>query len=134
MAEITAHSGVLLSNDVMRTARYWRDIFGFSIDNTFGDPPTFAILKRDGAYAMFGLTAQPITPRREQRESLFDAYFWLDDANAEFAACKARGARVDYEPYLQPYGVLEFGLLDPDNHLIGFGQVIDNAERTGEMQ
>lgn len=124
MARILAHSAVLLSPDVMRTAQHWRDVFGFSIDNTFGEPPTFAILKRDGAYIMLGATDQPIIPRRMQRESLFDAYFWVDDAQAEFMACKARGARIDYEPHLQPYGVLEFGLLDADDHLIGFGQIV----------
>jgi predicted enzyme related to lactoylglutathione lyase len=125
MTKILAHSGVLLSRDVPRAIRHWRDVYGFSVDNTFGEPPSFAILKRDGAYMMLGATDQPIAPRRTQRESLFDAYFWVDDAEAAFTACVARGATVDYEPHLQPYGVLEFGLLDPDDHLIGFGQVID---------
>ena len=125
MARILAHSGVLLSRDILRAAHHWRDVFGFSIDNTFGEPPTFAILKRDGAYCMLGASDQPIVPRRSQRESLFDAYFWVDDAKAEFASATERGARVDYEPCLQPYGVLEFGLIDPDDHLIGFGQVIE---------
>jgi hypothetical protein len=134
MPRIIAHSGVLLSRDVMRTAQHWRDVFGFSIDNTFGDPPTFAILKRDQAFAMFGLTDQLIVPRRKQRESLFDAYFWIDDAQVEFDACMARGARADYAPYLQPYGVLEFGLLDPDDHLIGFGQVIESTHNGKTQQ
>lgn len=127
MARIIAHSGVLLARDVTRTARHWRDVFGFLIDNTFGEPWTFAILKRESAYVMLGATDQPITPNRERRESLFDAYFWVDDARGEFAARLALGAKVDYEPYLQPYGVLEFGLIDPDNHLIGFGQVLETA-------
>jgi predicted enzyme related to lactoylglutathione lyase len=134
MPQIVAHSGVLVSRDVTRAMTYWRDVFGFVIDNTFGEPPTFAILKRDGAYVMLGATADTVVPRREQRESLFDAYFWLDDAATEFAASKARGAQVDYEPCLQPYGVLEFGLLDPDNHLIGFGQVMNNTETKGDTQ
>jgi predicted enzyme related to lactoylglutathione lyase len=131
MPRILAHSSVLTARDVARAMHHWRDIFGFSIDNTFGEPPTFAILKRDAAYVMLGATDQPITPRRMQRESLFDAYFWVDDAKAEFAVSLARGAKVDYEPYLQPYGVLEFGLIDPDDHLIGFGQVLESDNSRG---
>lgn len=127
MARILAHSGVLLSRDVTCTMHHWRDVFGFSIDNTFGDPPSFAILKRDGAYLMLGASEEPVVPHRTRRESLFDAYFWIDDAKAEFAQMQGRGAKVDYEPYLQPYGVLEFGLIDPDDHLIGFGQVVERA-------
>lgn len=132
MPRILAHSGVLLSRDVVRVAQHWRDVLGFAIDNTYGDPPTFAILRRDGAYAMFGATDQPVTPRRAQRESLFDAYFWVDDARAEFALQRSRGATFDYEPHLQPYGVLEFGTLDPDGHLVGFGQVMETNNTEGK--
>ncbi len=132
MSRIVAHSGVLLARDVLSAATYWRDVYGFSIDNTFGEPPTFAILKRDEAFVMFGLTASAITPRRDQRESLFDAYFWVDDVRAEYEAQRARGAKVDYEPYRQPYGVLEFGVIDPENYLIGFGQVLAEDVVEGE--
>ncbi|MGL5447055.1 MAG: VOC family protein [Rhabdaerophilum sp.] len=125
MPRILAHSGVLLSRNVGHAMRYWRDVYGFTVDNSFGEPPSFAILKRDGAFVMIGATEQPTIPRRMQRESLFDAYFWVDDAQAEFNLRLSLGAKVDYEPHLQSYGVLEFGLIDPDNHLIGFGQVID---------
>jgi predicted enzyme related to lactoylglutathione lyase len=130
MPRILAHSGVLVVRDVMRAAGHWRDVLGFSIDNTFGEPPTFAILKRDGAYIMLGATDQPIVPRRDQRESLFDAYFWVDDAKAEYEAQCARGAKVDYAPHIQPYGVLEFGVIDIYNHLIGFGQVLESSAQS----
>ena len=126
-ARIVAQSSVLLSRDVPAAISYWCDVFGFSLGNAFGEPPGFAILRRDGAYVMLGATDSPIVPRRNQRESLFDAYFWVDDAQKAFTEMTARGANVDYGPDQQPYGVLEFGLTDPDNHLIGFGQVLDSS-------
>jgi predicted enzyme related to lactoylglutathione lyase len=124
MARVLAQATTLLSRDVPAAMAHWRDVFGFAVDNTFGEPPTFAILKRDWAWVMIGQADTPIVPRRRQRDGLFDAYFWIDDARAEFEAMRKRGARVDFEPYLQPYGVLEFGLLDPDEQLISFGQVM----------
>jgi catechol 2,3-dioxygenase-like lactoylglutathione lyase family enzyme len=124
MARIVAQSAVLLSRDVPAAIAHWVDVLGFSLDNTFGEPPTFAILTRDGAWIMIGASERAVQPMRAGRESLFDAYFWIDDAVTEFARQQAAGARVDYEPHRQPYGVLEFGVVTPDEHLIGFGQVL----------
>ena len=124
MGRIVAQSAVLLSQDLGLALPYWRDVLGFSIDSTWGDPPGFAILKRDGAFVMIGASKAPFHPRRHLRESLFDAFFWVDDAASEFGTFRSRGAKIEYEPYLQPYGVLEFGILDRDDQLIGFGQVI----------
>jgi hypothetical protein len=76
---------------------------------------------------MLGASTTPVIPRRQQRESLFDAYFWVDDARAKFETFRKRGAAIDYEPYLQPYGVLEFGVIDLDDHLVGFGQTIEDT-------
>lgn len=126
-ARIVAQSSVMVSRDVPAAIRHWCGVFGFVLDNSFGEPPSFAILRRDGAYVMLGATDTPVVPRREQRAGLFDAYFWLDDAVSAFDEMKARGARIDYAPCLQSYGVLEFGLLDPDNHLIAFGQVMPSS-------
>jgi catechol 2,3-dioxygenase-like lactoylglutathione lyase family enzyme len=124
MADIIAQSSVLLCRDVPEAMAFWRDVMGFAVDNTYGDPPGFAIMHRDGAWVMLGATDATVKPLREGREGLFDAYFWVNDASAEFERQKGQGGKSDYGPCLQPYGVLEFGMLTPDNHLIGFGQVI----------
>lgn len=99
----------------------------FLIDNTFGEPPSFAILKSGPAFVMLGASTTPVIPRRQQRESLSDAYFWVDDARAEFETLLEHGAVIDDEPYLQAYGVLEFGVIDLDDHLVGFRQTIENT-------
>lgn len=123
MTRIIAQSSVMLCRDVPEAMAFWRDVFGFVVDNTFGEPVSFAILQRDGAWVMLGATEAPVSPLRDGREGLFDAFFWVTDAKAEFELQTGRGGRPDYGPCLQPYGVLEFGMLTPDNHLIGFGQV-----------
>jgi hypothetical protein len=111
--------GIIAQSSVMLC----RDVPGFVVDNIFGEPPGFAIMRRDGAWVMLGATDAPVSPLREGREGLFDAYFWVTDAVAEFERQADMGGKPDYGSCLQPYGVLEFGMLTPDNHLIGFGQV-----------
>lgn len=123
MAGIIAQSSVMLCRDMPEAIAFWRHVLGFVVENTFGEPPGFAIMQRDGAWVMLGATDAPVSLLRDGREGLFDAYFWVTDAAAEFERQADRGGKPDYGPCLQPYGVLEFGMLTPDNHLIGFGQV-----------
>lgn len=66
----------------------------------------------------------PVTPHWQLRENTASAYFWIDDADALYAQLKAFGAKMDYGPCDQPYGVREFGIQDLDGHDISFGQVL----------
>ena len=127
MPRIIEQAIVFVVRDVPASIDYWRDKLGFAVTGTWGEPPEFAMLKRDGSRIMLG-KAKPdaeIMPYWKQREGLWNAYFWVDDAAAMFNDMKASGAKIDYEPHLQPYGVLEFGVQDLDGHDIGFGQDMD---------
>lgn len=125
MPKITASASVLLVADVVASANYFRDCAGFHYDHLFGEPPDFCILRRDGHYLMLGKAdAARITPFWKIREKMCNAYFWVDDADALYAEMKSKGAKMDYGPCTQPYGVREFGIRDPDGHDISFGQVL----------
>lgn len=123
MTRIIAHSGVLTSADVARAIVFWTEKLGFSTHVTFGTPLEFAILKRDGAFQMIGL-AKPgsVSHRRTERDGLMDAYFWVDDARALHDAFAAKGVEFAAPLEEQPYGVLEFMVVDSDGHHIAFGQ------------
>lgn len=127
MARITEQANILVASDYAAAVSYWRDKLGFRVSSEYGDPPQFAILKRDNAYVMIG-AAKPdvvITPYWKQRDGLWNAYFWVDDAAAIYDEMKARGAIIDYHLEDKPYGVREFGVRDLDHHDIAFGQVLD---------
>ena len=129
MSRITASAPVLLVSDVVATANYFRDAAGFTYEGFHGDPPCFCICRRDGHYLMLAQTdASKITPYWKIREHTWNAYFWVDAADALYAEMKAAGARMDYGPCTQPYGVREFGIQDLDGHDIGFGQVLESAD------
>jgi MerR family transcriptional regulator, thiopeptide resistance regulator len=40
----------------------------------------------------------------------------VPDVDAHFTRVKAAGARIDYEPADQDYGLREYGVRDPENH------------------
>lgn len=125
-ATITAHAPVLLVKDVVKSAAYWRDKLGFTNQTLYGTPPHFAIVKRDHSTVMLARAAadQTFTTNYHIVEKMWDAYFWVDDAEAIYAEFQASGAIIDYSLYVAPHGVKEFGVQDLDDHDIAFGQII----------
>lgn len=125
MPKITASAPILLVRDVVAAARYYRDCVGFDHKEFYGHPPDFCISHRDGFYLMLAAAdPEKLTPFWKIRDKMWNAYFWVDDADALYAEMKAAGATMDYGPCTQPYGVREFGIQDIDGHDIGFGQLL----------
>lgn len=127
MARISGQASVLVARDVAAAVAYWVGKLGFTLRGSWGEPVDFAILERDGSRVMLG-QAKPeaeITPYWKQRDGLWNAYFWVDDARSIYDEMTARGAIIDYELCTQPYGVLEFGVRDLEGHDIAFGQVLE---------
>lgn len=129
MPKITASAPVLLVKDVAASANYFRNACGFTYEGFVGNPPVFCICSRDRHYLMLAKTdPEKIVPYWKIREHTWNAYFWVDDADALYAQVKAAGAKMDYGPCTQPYGVREFGIQDLDGHDIGFGQVLESND------
>ena len=128
-ARLTGQASVLLTKDVAASVTYWVEQVGFEIVGIWGDPADFAIVRRDERHLMLGAApaGHEIVPYWKTRSNLWNAYFWVDNAQALFTELKSRGARIDYDLCTQPYNVREFGIQDLDGHDIGFGQVLKPA-------
>ena len=115
---------ILLVRDVVASANYYRDQVGFTINGMWGDPPGFCILERDGYCLMLSYVddEDAIRPHYKVVESMWNVYFWVNDADAMYRELKERGASIDYELCEQPYGCREFGIQDLDGYDIAFGQ------------
>src|SRR5262249_14534537 len=72
-----------------------RDEMGFSFGEIFGEPPSFAILKRDNMYVMVKLIEDHmhIVPRWTVYAGLWDMYFWVDEVVALYKEFVERGAK-----------------------------------------
>lgn len=110
--------------DVAATATYYRDVFGFATTYSAGEPAEFAMCERDGFAIMLRrvASAERIVPC-ESQGGTWDAFLWVDDANALHAELVGRGATVVYGPIVQPsYHMLELAVRDCDGHVLGLGQ------------
>ncbi len=124
-AKLTGTAAILLVKNVIISAEYYRDMLGFTIVNYYGHPPGFAIVQRDDNYLMFS-SAPPekITPNWKIAEKTSNVYFWVNDAETLYKEFVDSGANIDYSLYTTPYGIKEFGINDPDEYDISFGEII----------
>jgi uncharacterized glyoxalase superfamily protein PhnB len=126
MPRLDAVAPVLLVRDVVASAAYYRDRLGFSYDRLWGHPPDFCMVKRDGLIVMLAQAAPDarLVPHWQVIHQMWNAYFWVDDAEALHDEFVHRGARIDYGLGIKPYGIKEFGVQDLDGHDLGFGQPV----------
>jgi catechol 2,3-dioxygenase-like lactoylglutathione lyase family enzyme len=125
--KITASAPVLLVRDVVAAADYFRDRLGFSYDRLWGNPPDFCMVERDGHAVMLSQAPADarLVPHWKVVHQMWDVYFWVDDVEAMYDEIRRRGATIDYELGMKPYGVKEFGVQDLDDHDIAFGQILE---------
>ena len=123
----TSSAAVLLVRDVVAAAHYYRDQLGFTFKRFFGEPPSFCIVQRDQCFLMLRQADDPahVVPHWTVSDKLWNAYFWVTDADALYHELKARGAKIDYGLCTQDYGCREFGVQDLDGYDLGFGQILN---------
>lgn len=123
-ARIIGSAPILLVADVVASANWYRDKLGFDYEKFWGKPPQFCILHRDDHYIMLSQVKDKseIKPYWKIVDKTWNIYFWVDDAEAIYEEFKIKGATIDYELYITPYNVKEFGINDLDGYDIAFGE------------
>jgi uncharacterized glyoxalase superfamily protein PhnB len=124
---MTARWGIapyFLVRDVVAAANFYRDTFGFGYDRFWGEPPQFCMVRRAGVTVMLAQAEDPRVVRPNGPATggdAWDAYVWVEDADALCAEFKARGAAIARELCEQPYGCRDFDALDLDGYRLCFG-------------
>ena len=111
--------------DVVAAADYYRDKLGFTYERFFGEPPSFCMVKREGVIIMLNALGPPQPNRLHHAEGdAWDAYLWIDDADALHAEYTAAGVRIVRPPCDQPYGNRDFEIEDCNGYRLCFGHDI----------
>jgi uncharacterized glyoxalase superfamily protein PhnB len=124
--ELLAIAPLFFVADVAKAAAYYRDVLGFAFDRIWGDPPCFCMPHRDGPTIMLSEVDDKTRIRPNGSDGCsWDAYVWVRDANALFAAFKAAGALIVHEPVDRDYyGNREFAIRDLDGHIVAFAHSV----------
>lgn len=122
-----------LVDDVVSTANYYRDKLGFHYERFWGEPPCFCMVTRGGIVIMLSQSSRtgimrPNTVADPERDA-WDAYVWVDNADALSAEFKSRGVTIARDICDQPYGCRDFDVEDCNGYRLCFGHdTEDDAE------
>jgi predicted enzyme related to lactoylglutathione lyase len=117
-----------LVDDVVTTANWYRDRLGFSYDRFWGEPAAFCMVKRRGVVIMLsqppGTSGGLMRPNSKARpdEGAWDAYIWIDDADALYAEYSSNGVTTARNICDQEYGCRDFDVEDCNGYRLCFGQ------------
>jgi uncharacterized glyoxalase superfamily protein PhnB len=118
-----------LVRDVVAAANHYRDTLGFSYERFWGEPPAFCMVRRGGIVIMLSQhgpqgRTQP-NHRAEKGSDAWDAYIWVDDADALHAELEQRGARIVRGLCDQQYRCRDFEVEDADGYRLCFGHDLE---------
>ncbi len=119
----------LIVDDVVTTANYYRDKLGFHYERFWNDPPSFCMVKRNGIVIMLAQLERSGIMRPNRRVDpeggAWDAYVWIDNADALHAEFSSKGVTIARGLCDQPYGCRDFEVDDCNGYRLCFGQDLE---------
>jgi uncharacterized glyoxalase superfamily protein PhnB len=108
--------------DVVATAEYYRDVWGFNLSGYWNDPPMFAIVEPDGVEIFFNQATKDTPPRAGPAPGAYDAYLHFRGLDAWATRLSERGADIMEGPELRVYGQRELVVRDLNGLIIALGE------------
>ena len=108
--------------DVVATAEYYRDVWGFNIEGYWRDPPVFTIIERDGLRMHFNKAEPGTKPRTGRVEDGYDVYINVHGLDAWTERLRQNGAEILDGPELMVYGMRELIVRDLNGLIIALGE------------
>ena len=116
-------------DDVVTTANFYRDKLGFEYERFWGEPPCFCMVRRSGIVIMLKQleVIGVMRPNRtvDPKRGAWDAYIWIDNADALYAEFKSKGVIIARDICDQPYGCRDFDVDDCNGYRLCFGQNLE---------
>jgi catechol 2,3-dioxygenase-like lactoylglutathione lyase family enzyme len=123
-AVLTAAEPQLFVADIAAACRFFTGKLGFSIVFTYGEPPFYGQVKRDGARLNLRCVDAPvIDPTLRDREDLLSAAMTVESAaqiKALFLEFQSAGVTFHQTLRKEPWGAKNFIVKDPDGNLLLF--------------
>lgn len=114
----------LFVGDIAASCAFYAGKLGFSIAFTYGEPPFYGQVVRNGARLNLRCVSGPvIDPERRDEADLLAATVTLEDARELFAEYQALGVPFHQTLRTEPWGAQTFIVRDPDGNLILFSAV-----------
>jgi catechol 2,3-dioxygenase-like lactoylglutathione lyase family enzyme len=111
----------LIVSDIAASCEFYTKKLGFAVAFTYGEPPFYAQVFRDGARLnLRHLDTPGFDPARRDREQLLSASITVDDTKPLFLEYQAAGVAFVQPLRSELWGARTFIVRDPDGNLILF--------------
>lgn len=120
-----AAATLFVVNDVMKSIAYYRDVLGFDVVFTYGEPVFYGGVQRGDVTIHF-----QAAHRTKRIAGQGAANIFVTEVDALYAELKARGAQITQPPGDRPYGMRDFDLDDPDGNHLSFGMEVAAGKET----
>ena len=112
---------ILVVRDIEKSVAYYRDALGFSVDFSYGEPPSYAGVYRGSVLVHLQAESQADRPPGGSA-----VYLYVEDADRTHAELRERGARIEKEPQDYPYGLRDFDVRDLDGNRLVIASPTEN--------
>ncbi len=113
-----SHSATIFPvKDIASSLEFYTRKLGFENTFTWEDPPSYAVLKR--GIVSIHLSAHPNRKFDPDQRCLM--YIFVHDIEKIYNDCRENGVQIHSPLGDRDYQMRDFDILDPDGHLITFG-------------
>jgi len=121
MPTLVAAEPQLYVRDIAASCDFYTRLLGFSVAFTYGEPPFYGQVVRDGARLNLRQVDDPVgDPTRRDTERLLAATITLEDAKPLFVEYQNAGVEFAQPLRSEPWGARTFMVRDPDGNLLLF--------------
>jgi catechol 2,3-dioxygenase-like lactoylglutathione lyase family enzyme len=130
MPLIIAAEPQLFVSDMNVACEFYIQKLGFKLAFSYGEPPFYAQIVRDGGRLNLRRVSSPIFDSgfRTREKDALSATFTLDDIKPLFLEFQDAGVPFHQTLRTEPWGARIFIVQDPDGNLICFAAVLPSAE------
>jgi catechol 2,3-dioxygenase-like lactoylglutathione lyase family enzyme len=121
MTTLVAAEPQLYVRDISISCEFYARMLGFSVAFTYGEPPFYGQVVRDGVRLnLRQIDDPPVDPARRDAEQLLAASITLKDAKPLFVEYQKAGVEFVQPLRSEPWGARTFIVRDPDGNLLLF--------------
>ena len=114
-----AAATLFVVHDVLRAVAHYRDVLGFTVGFTWGDPVFYGGVERDDVTIHFQASHETQRLAGQGAVNIF-----VTEVDALYDEFRSRGAQVVQPSGDRPYGMRDFDVDDPDGNRLTFGMGI----------
>ena len=115
---------VIATANVRATLDYYRRVLGFSEHFTYGEPPVYAGVERDGV--LLYISGDDKLAAALKSSGLHpDIFLWVQNVDKVFEEHKRRGAKIVEDLADRPWDARQYVIEDPNGYYLKVAEPID---------